>query len=64
MAGTQAQVSKGEKATIVVFWKYANSSTETQEDGEEHAVSRLRLLFTRGYSVFNAAQSGQLYAQG
>src|SRR5215471_13052898 len=52
----EAQVSKGEKATIVVFWKFANSSTETQEDGEEHAVSSLRLLFTRGYSVFNAAQ--------
>src|SRR5712692_8159357 len=51
-----AQVRKGEKATTVVFWKFANSSAETQEDGEEHKVSGSRLLFTRGYSVFNAAQ--------
>jgi antirestriction protein ArdC len=50
------QVRKGEKATTVVFWKFAHSSAETQEDGEEHTVSSSRLLFTRGYSVFNAAQ--------
>jgi len=52
-----AQVRKGEKATTVVFWKFANSAAETQEDGEEHtAASGSRLLFTRGYSVFNASQ--------
>src|SRR5436853_3387817 len=51
-----AQVRKGEKATTVVFWKFANSSAETQEDGEEHTASTSRLLFTRGYSVFNASQ--------
>ncbi|MBZ5580505.1 MAG: ssDNA-binding domain-containing protein [Acidobacteriia bacterium] len=51
-----AQVRKGEKATTVVFWKFANSGAETQEDGEEHTASGSRLLFTRGYSVFNAAQ--------
>jgi antirestriction protein ArdC len=50
-----AQVRKGEKATLVVFWKFANS-TESQEDGEEHKASSSRLLFTRGYSVFNASQ--------
>jgi antirestriction protein ArdC len=49
-----AQVRKGEKATTVVFWKFAN--TETQDDAEEHPTSASRLLFTRGYSVFNAAQ--------
>jgi antirestriction protein ArdC len=47
------QVRKGEKATLVVFWKFANDSSETQE-GETSYSSRL--LFTRGYSVFNAAQ--------
>ena len=52
----KAQVRKGEKATTVVFWKFANSSAETQENGEEHTVSSSRLLFTRGYSVFNAGQ--------
>lgn len=51
-----AQVRKGEKATTVVFWKFANSATETQEDSEEHTASGSRLLFTRGYSVFNASQ--------
>lgn len=51
----EAQVRKGEKATLVVFWKFANNS-ETQEDGEDTPASTSRLLFTRGYSVFNAAQ--------
>jgi antirestriction protein ArdC len=49
-----AQVRKGEKSTTVVFWKFANESKET-DDGES-SRSGSRLLFTRGYSVFNAAQ--------
>lgn len=49
-----AQVRKGEKATTVVFWKFANNAAET-DDGETPA-SGSRLLFTRGYAVFNAAQ--------
>ena len=49
-----AQVRKGEKATLVVFWKFANNAAET-DDGET-PKSGSRLLFTRGYSVFNAAQ--------
>jgi antirestriction protein ArdC len=48
-----AQVRKGEKSTLVVFWKFADDSTETQEGDTSHLS---RLLFTRGYSVFNAAQ--------
>ena len=51
-----AQVRKGEKATTVVFWKFANDSAESQDDGDEHPSSGSRLMFTRGYSVFNAAQ--------
>jgi antirestriction protein ArdC len=50
------QVRKGEKATTVVFWKFSNSVTESQDDGEESPASSSRLLFTRGYNVFNAAQ--------
>jgi integrase len=45
---------------LVVFWKFANTATDSQ-DGEEHeqpADGRSRLLFTRGYSVFNAVQVG------
>jgi antirestriction protein ArdC len=49
-----AQVRKGEKATLVVFWKFANDAAET-DDGEMPKGGS-RLLFTRGYSVFNAAQ--------
>jgi antirestriction protein ArdC len=49
----KAQARKGEKATTVVFWKFANDPKEGQ-DGALFTSSRL--LFTRGYSVFNAAQ--------
>ena len=49
-----AQVRKGERATLVVLWKFATNSQET-EDGSEAATSS-RLLFTRGYHVFNASQ--------
>lgn len=52
-----AQVRKGEKSSTVVFWKFANEEeSEAGEDGNEAAGGRGRLLFTRGYSVFNAAQ--------
>ena len=51
----KAQVRKGEKATLVVFWKFANNSAET-DDGDDSPRSGSRLLFTRGYSVFNEAQ--------
>src|ERR1700675_908833 len=50
-----AQVRKGEKATTVVFWKFAHDSAEGQE-GDESTKRGSHLLFTRGYSVFNAAQ--------
>jgi len=49
-----AQVIKGEKATTVVFWKFADGAAGTDDD--EIQKSGSRLLFTRGYSVFNAAQ--------
>jgi len=50
-----AQVRKGEKSTLVVFWKFANQTRESQDDGDQPANGS-RLLFTKGYSVFNAAQ--------
>lgn len=49
-----AQVRRGEKATTVVLWKFANDVTDNQ-DGEEYTSSRL--LFVKGYSVFNVAQA-------
>src|SRR5436190_16916584 len=54
-----AQVRKGEKATLVVFWKFANSGKHADSaDGADDSshTSGSRLLFTKGYSVFNAAQ--------
>src|SRR5947209_7413521 len=51
-----AQVRKGEKATTVVFWKFANGTAENQDGEEEQPQTLSRLLFTRGYAVFNAAQ--------
>jgi antirestriction protein ArdC len=51
-----SQVRKGEKAGTVVFWKFGNESAESQDDGAETTAGRSRLLFTRGYNVFNAAQ--------
>src|SRR5439155_7426806 len=43
-------------STTVVFWKFANDSRESQDGDESTPASSSRLLFTRGYSVFNAAQ--------
>ena len=38
----------------MVFWKFANGTNETEDDTP--TANGSRLLFTRGYSVFNAAQ--------
>ena len=51
-----AQVRKGEKATTVVFWKFAHDRAESQDDSNDTQASGSHLLFTRGYSVFNAGQ--------
>ena len=51
-----AQVRKGEKSTTVVFWKFANGLSESQDGDETVTASSSRLLFTRGYAVFNTAQ--------
>jgi antirestriction protein ArdC len=51
-----AQVRKGEKATTVVFWKFANGTAENQDGDDNQPSTGSRLLFTRGYAVFNAAQ--------
>ena len=51
-----AQVRKGEKATTVVFWKFANNASRKRTMARDTPKAGSRLLFTRGYSVFNAAQ--------
>lgn len=55
-----AQVRKGEKSTLIVFWKVFDRDTgrddETgREDDEESGPERRRFM-ARGYHVFNCAQ--------
>jgi antirestriction protein ArdC len=55
-----AQVRKGEKATLVIFWK-AYTATKAEPDGggdsgDDGDSAAERRLIARGYSVFNAAQ--------
>lgn len=49
-----AQVRKGEKAALVVFWKISERKGEEPDSGEETA--NMRSILARGYHVFNAAQ--------
>jgi len=51
-----AQVRKGEKSSTVIFWKFADSAQESEDDGDESSPGGSRLRFARGYAVFNAAQ--------
>jgi antirestriction protein ArdC len=50
-----AQVRKGEKSSLVVFWKFADAKSE-DDDGPTTEETSCRLVLARGYSVFNAAQ--------
>jgi antirestriction protein ArdC len=49
------QVRKGERSTMVVFWKFFDSENEEQHDDAEDTPARPR-CFARAYHVFNAAQ--------
>jgi antirestriction protein ArdC len=49
-----AQVRKGEKSTLVVFWKI-NDREQDADDAAAEDTARRRIV-ARGYSVFNAAQ--------
>lgn len=49
-----AQVRRGEKSTLVIFWKRIEVQTEAEgDDGDSDTETR---LIARGYAVFNAAQ--------
>jgi antirestriction protein ArdC len=48
-----AQVKKGEKSALIVFWKISERSREETEDQEEESN---RSILARGYHVFNARQ--------
>lgn len=51
-----AQVRKGEKGTLVVFWKFFDTAEAEQEDEGEAGEGRGRRCMVRGYTVFNAGQ--------
>ena len=52
-----AQVRKGERGHLVVFWKTADRSSDTdRQDGDDNHHEPARRLFARGYTAFNAAQ--------
>jgi antirestriction protein ArdC len=48
-----AQVRKGERATLAVFWKRTEAG---EEDGDDGAPSKRARMFARGFSLFNIAQ--------
>jgi antirestriction protein ArdC len=52
-----AQVRKGEKGTMIVFWKeVTRASNETTGDGETGDERRNKFWMARGYIVFNSEQ--------
>ncbi len=52
-----AQVRKGERGHLVVFWKVADRHGEADDqDGDADSDEPGRHMFARGYTVFNCAQ--------
>ena len=58
-----AQVRKGEKATTVVFWKFANNSTET-EDGDESPEVWITSAVHSRIQRIQCRPGGRLHAKG
>ena len=48
----------------MVFWKFANSADDADGADDSNPKAGSRLLFTRGYSVFNAAQVDGYTSEG
>jgi antirestriction protein ArdC len=52
-----AQVRKGERGHLVLFWKQADRERDSdRHDGDEGHDEPARRMFARGYTVFNCAQ--------
>jgi antirestriction protein ArdC len=51
-----AHVRKGERSTVVVFWKFSNTEPSDDDEGAEDEDEQARMVLVRGYSVFNVAQ--------
>ena len=53
------QVRKGEKSTLIVFWKFFDSNKESDETADEDSdtsTNKRSRCMARAYNVFNAAQ--------
>ena len=50
------QVRKGEKSSLVVFWKFCDAAEETETAPDENGEREHRRILARGYPVFNASQ--------
>ena len=51
-----AQVRKGERGHLVVFWKTTDRGDADAQHGDEDRDEPARRMFARGYTVFNCAQ--------
>jgi antirestriction protein ArdC len=51
-----ARVRKGERSTLVVFWKFFDSQTEEEQQEETEDTRARPRCFARAYHVFNASQ--------
>lgn len=51
-----AQVRKGEKSALIVFWKSSERENEGEETAQEREQGRGRPFIAKGYAVFNVAQ--------
>ncbi|SDN66310.1 ArdC family protein [Ensifer sp. YR511] len=51
-----AQVRKGERGHLVVFWKTTDCDAADAQQGDEDRDAPARRLFARGYTVFNCSQ--------
>jgi antirestriction protein ArdC len=51
-----AQVRRGEKSTLIIFWKRIEVAANDNDDGDDPTDPTETRLIARGYSVFSAAQ--------
>ena len=51
-----AQVRRGEKSTLIVFWKVSEREDESEQASEGDEPERGRVFLAKGYPVFNVAQ--------
>ena len=54
--GIGAQVRRGEKASLIIFWKQIERTATDDENGEDGEDTRRRHLIARAYFVFNSEQ--------